>query len=245
MHSLKLSLFMNTHGTLLALLVLLISTSTITPIKMENKAMKLLTKLFAISAISLASLSANAELISTDWKTTGDSLATLDSETGIEWLDLTQTWNLSILTVQGLLDTNYEGWRLPTRNEVAVMMNTNGFSPVNGLFGSFFGYTYNAERSYGLVFNDTKATLGGNTVLMSGVRNGSYVYTNINQSDALSYRHGTKGVFLVNDGGVTLSSINDPSLNANNPNAPVADVPVTFALGGLAMMAFGLRRKQK
>jgi hypothetical protein len=36
--------------------------------------MKLLSKIFAVSAIALASMSANAELISTDWKTLATGL---------------------------------------------------------------------------------------------------------------------------------------------------------------------------
>lgn len=53
--------------------------------------------------------------------------------------------------------------------------------------------------------------------------------------------------FLVSDGGITLSSINDPMLNINNPNAPIntADVsaPLGLAGAGLLMIMLGGRRK--
>jgi hypothetical protein len=47
-------------------------------------------------ALLISATSAHAELVATDWKNTGDGLATLDTATGIEWLDLTQTDNMSI-----------------------------------------------------------------------------------------------------------------------------------------------------
>jgi hypothetical protein len=84
--------------------------------------MKLLSKIFAVSAIALASMSANAELVSTDWKNTGDALATLDESTGIEWLDLSQTSNMSIDQTENLLSSTFAGWRLSTRSEVTQLM---------------------------------------------------------------------------------------------------------------------------
>lgn len=52
------------------------------------------------------------------------------------------------------------------------------------------------------------------------------------------------GYFLVSDGGVTLSSIQDPTLNANNANSPynVSESlgMASFLLGGLA---FARRKK--
>jgi hypothetical protein len=44
--------------------------------------------------------------------------------------------------------------------------------------------------------------------------------------NAPNYPTDVFGVFLVSDGGVTLSSINDPTINANNPAAPVNTVTV-------------------
>lgn len=57
----------------------------------------------------------------------------------------------------------------------------------------------------------------------------------------------TAGVYLVSDGGTTLSSINDPSININNPKAPInmADVsaPVGLATAGVLMLMLGARRR--
>lgn len=72
------------------------------------------------------------------------------------------------------------------------------------------------------------------------------------------YTSTTIGVFLVSDGGVTYSSLQNPTLNAMNPNAPVnnpvtppgdgvSDVPVSGALGGVLLMLglAGVRRAKK
>jgi hypothetical protein len=60
-----------------------------------------------------------------------------------------------------------------------------------------------------------------------------------------NYSNDAFGVYLVSDGGTTLSSINDPSLNANNANAPASvPLPATAALLGLGLLGFGARRKK-
>ena len=53
--------------------------------------MKTLTKIFTAISISICSLSVSAELISTDLKVEGDENATLDTVSGKEWLDTTET----------------------------------------------------------------------------------------------------------------------------------------------------------
>ena len=72
-----------------------------------------------------ASVAVNAELVTTDWKNTGDELATLDTDTGIEWLDLTQTDGMSINQVESLTGegSTFEGWRLPTQPEIVGLMS--------------------------------------------------------------------------------------------------------------------------
>jgi hypothetical protein len=54
---------------------------------------------------------ANAALQSIHWKNDGDNLVTLDTVTGIEWLDLTVPHGKSIDEESALLQTTYAGWR--------------------------------------------------------------------------------------------------------------------------------------
>jgi hypothetical protein len=231
--------------------------------------MKLLSTIFAVSTIALASMSASAQLISTDWKSTGDKLATLDESTGIEWLDLTQTDGMSIDTAESLLSSRFEGWRLPTRSEVTQLMvnafpSQASFVQGSGSKGLTNTTTDNEADNFRLMFGTTQVSYGYDytrglfkndpsgqySVLYSGVadRNSDdYVtlYSNLSQTNDTSYSNTVFGVYLVSDGGTTQSSLNDPSLNANNANAPSSvPLPATAALLGLGLLGFGARRKK-
>jgi hypothetical protein len=231
--------------------------------------MKSLNKILIASTIAFSSMGANADLIATDWKTTGDSLSTLDEATGIEWLDLTQTMGMSINQVEVLLGSTFSGWRLPTRTEVSEMFYN--YSPETSSiadnetyeqttksnaksFESYFGSEnisdYNIA-SLGMYLNTDKDSLGGYSVIYAGVTygvnsyevNGGYIMDSRDLSTVTSTKNSYVGVYLVSDGGTTLSSISDPSLNGNNINAPSSvPLPATALLFGLGLT--GLMRKK-
>jgi hypothetical protein len=222
--------------------------------------MKLLSTIFAVSTLALASMSASAQLISTDWKNTGDKLATLDQSTGLEWLDLTQTDGVSINQVLSLMDSTYAGWRFPTPIEVnALIENSFGVSaPDLGeristwgrqpsteieFFRTVFGvvktdYTY--RGSLGLTLNDSDG------VVLSGMQTRSEgdllaLYNQFTNGFTKSTANKEYGVFLVSDGGTTQSSLNDPSINIASANVPL---PATAALLSLGLLGFVGRRKK-
>ena len=53
-------------------------------------------KMVTAAFVLLASAGAQAEMMHTDWQTEGDKQAYLDYDTGIEWIRLSQTENMSI-----------------------------------------------------------------------------------------------------------------------------------------------------
>ena len=207
------------------------------------------------AALLTLSFASHAELVSTDWKTEGDALATLDTETGIEWIDLSETDGMSINTVLSMTSAGgkFEGWRLPTEDEVLTLFdaaftgtfvtgpNTSApkFKEQILAFHELFGYTsYNIDRAYGLYEQDN-----GNVVLM-GVRNNETVFFKHSESPySADFSKSMYGVFLVSDGGDTISSINNPALNMMNANSPY-NVPLAGS-GALALLALGagVRRK--
>jgi hypothetical protein len=219
-----------------------------------------------IAATLLLSItSAQADLVESDWQNSGDALATLDTETGIEWLDLTQTDGMSINQAENLLNSTFSGWRLPTRTEVTEMM-VNAF-PGQAAFvqgpGSFSGTTFDDEAdsfrglfghtntdstfdyTFGLFKNDDGQT---RNVITSGVQDrrsddAAWLYSNYNLSDDYSYSHINFGVYLVSDGGTTLSSQLDPSMNSNNANYVAVSAPALLGLTSLGLFGFAARRR--
>jgi len=232
--------------------------------------MKNFTKLALVSLLAIGSFSANADIVKGDWKQQGDRLSFADTETGIEWLALTETTNKSINQISALFDTTYKGWRLPTEDEVYTMM-THVFgdaSKIPGVgehdniqksdtyqFYSSFGKSWITQNSASTFYAYTSMGLhvsdDENKLLLTGVE---YVdtkesrirmlqsYGNVNLFD-ISSRYG--GVYLVSDGGYTIASLNDPSINAMNANSP-ANVPIGFGgvfTLGLAFLVGSKRNK--
>lgn len=202
----------------------------------------------------------NAALISTDWKVLGDAQATLDTETGIEWLDLSLTSKLSFNALLERLQTDLLGWKFATQDQVAQLhLNyaPNLYSETASYVGAknaqmapwrnLFGFT-GGDASMG-VFSKDNGTWGIVGAYRSGLPRWYTMGGSMGPDDMQALVNIWAGYFLVSDGGLTLSSISDPTLNANNPNSPInqapADVPAHAAFGflGLLLMAFGLRRR--
>mgnify|MGYP005682545535 FL=1 len=82
--------------------------------KVENGMTAFLSKIMAGCVLFTALLSgtAHADFVNIDWKEAGDNRAVVDTETGIEWLKLAETYNES--SVGALAKTGegqkYEGW---------------------------------------------------------------------------------------------------------------------------------------
>jgi len=84
------------------------------------------------ASLAIASTSVNAELVSYDWLTEGDGDVTLDTETGLLWLDLDVTGDLYYSSVNYYLenDSRYEGFRFATADEVRALADS--LFPENG-----------------------------------------------------------------------------------------------------------------
>lgn len=109
---------------------------------------KTLTKtLLVASAITLSSITSALPIQQADAFTYGDNKATLETSTGLVWLDFGVTNNQSLNTTQTLLNSTYSGWRLPTQSEVIHLWNSLfGHLPGWFSFGTF-GYINNPDLS--------------------------------------------------------------------------------------------------
>ena len=82
---------------------------------------------------------ANALLVEIDRYTPGDALITLDTTTGFEWLDVTETMNTSYEQVWANAQLGAEGWRHATNFEVTDLfdeyLTVQNISQVQRYFG--------------------------------------------------------------------------------------------------------------
>jgi hypothetical protein len=119
--------------------------------------------LIAASAFLLAETSGSAAIIQTDFATPGDNLLALDTDTGLEWLRVTATINISYNT---LVSTHlapggiYEGFAHATLAQVTTLFTNAGIDVIGGndpsnfdgigVINSRLGYTeYNHPYSVG------------------------------------------------------------------------------------------------
>lgn len=77
-------------------------------------------KLISSVAFLVLSVNANGAIISIDWQSTGDNLISRDTSSSLDWLDLTETNNMTMLQVKSQLGSGgaFEGWRYATGTEV-------------------------------------------------------------------------------------------------------------------------------
>lgn len=201
------------------------------------------------------------EFRTVDVASEGDELAVLHYDTGLEWLNVRETWGMSMEDVSNALQGDLQGWRLPTNEEIEVLISSffSGWDYSSETYTTIRNHwSYHPVDEFGRMFGNgwTSATYttgkyydeSGVIRIAGGYTNGSN-YALIYGPDA-SYSFDdtdTKyGAFLVSDGGVTIDSINDPLLNINNVNAPVNSVstPAAAVTGLLAIGMLGrIRRK--
>ena len=84
----------------------------------------------AFTSIVFPTLSfGDVTLVSADWKNQGDGLITYDTSSGLDWLDLTETTNMSFNFVTTQLDEGgiFDGWRYANEAEVLGLFDSAGF----------------------------------------------------------------------------------------------------------------------
>lgn len=184
---------------------------------------------------------AQAALVNTDWKTAGDSKATLDTETGIEWLKLDNTKGYTFSKwFSGQYTVELAGWRLPTVAEIQKVIqdyfpgmtptaqNAYDASRATAWFNAF-GITDPAgarsgAMGYALSDNGWQIYQFGQAWNYGTFWNGIY-WNDVSSESLYNSTSIYTGMYLVSDGGTTLSSINDPMQNVKNPNAPINNMP--------------------
>lgn len=81
-----------------------------------------------VAATFLAATTANAALIELDLNAPGDGLLTLDTGTGLKWLDVTTSLGRSVADVSGQLGPggDFEGFRFAATSEILTLFGNAG-----------------------------------------------------------------------------------------------------------------------
>lgn len=100
------------------------------------------TTLTLFACLLLPCAAANAAFIEFDWKSAGDNLITFDTNTGLEWLDATQSLNNSYnyINTQFGVGGDFEGFHYATTDEVTEFMRNAGWPLSLGLQFSTLAY---------------------------------------------------------------------------------------------------------
>jgi len=233
--------------------------------------MRKLLKGASVALVMAVAGTANAEMVSTDWLASGDGLATLDTQTGIEWMDLTQTKGMTVNQI--LNDSRFDGWRLPTASEVESLLksylpdvdhhytltyyqlgawphyeNKSEISQIRNMLDFFVGSGSDYQTIYGMYSpEENQVRLTGGTLYGSKNQHARFYGMDNGGGGSWDYYNSAYAPYLVSDGGVTLSSINDPNLNKENPNAPInASAPLVGSFGLMCLLtAMGTQRRRK
>ena len=240
--------------------------------------MPFLQKIIGCSAATLLtmtfSMSAHAEITSTDLYASGDGLVTFDSNTGLEWIDLTETSGHTIESITPLLSSTLSGFRVATQTEVEEMLSSimpsilsptsywaarNPVSPIVDADEAldFRTYFMNSNTSLFGAFSldDVSADgyeagiLGSNTAYSGHIA--YYDFTLMESDYAAGKYWGTtynsrSSVYLVSEGGYTYSSLNDPAVKAAQAaNSNPVPSPLGFSALALAMAGLARRKQAK
>jgi hypothetical protein len=225
--------------------------------------MKSVIKLALITSALLFANPSSADFVKKDFQEEGDQLILLDTDTGIGWLNLNVTKNLSYYEVLALLETDaYAGFRQALRSDVDLMIDSLFDGAVNTArtFNSFEGSEL--VDTYADAFTDGQSykydanleTLGGVTAIE--------IVTQYDSEYAYSYyaQYNVKdesGYFFASDNYTYADNnqnknIDDDDLgyfliydDLSSVNISAVNTPGHAALGLLALLALTRRKSLK
>ena len=130
----------------------------------------------ACICLPAVSFNASAAVVNADWKTSGDNLLTHDMVSGLQWLDLTETYGLTYSFVSGEFGTGgqFEGFRYATNAEVQNLwsnwsIDLSAGAPTSAstdpnveIAASFLGNTWNIYASWDYPFGASGITANSN-----------------------------------------------------------------------------------
>ena len=192
---------------------------------------------------------AQAEIVQADYLSNGDNKIFLDTNSGLEWLNINETANTSINNMKlKLANGEYAGFRMATETEIRLVWSyffdagTQRLNPT-GLQDYYDAFNYvlrgsvetGVKFAYGLVDKEdgTGVALYGNR---SDGRQSYYDYQG--QPYSVNSEHLVYGIYLVSEQAISYSAINDLNYKAmanaanaaNAASTAISSAPIPFAI---------------
>lgn len=227
---------------------------------------KLINKIILSSVLSIPALSAHSAII--DYNT-----YFTDTETGLNWLDVTATVNRSYNDISGqfVAGGEFYGWRYATSNEFNSLLSsytgivavgnartiTTGTTPsVDGvveLFGSTldsswtarFGETWDSYNGYaeGSGIDFTLGILSESDNPVANQRQVAAIWDNENNGQALDFFNAEHRQVFIGDAKTDIGSYLVQGKTSSGPAAVTE--PQTIVLFGLGLLGLSMTRKRK
>jgi hypothetical protein len=193
---------------------------------------------------SVMAFSASADIVNSDWLEEGDGLTFTNVTTGMVFLDLSETFDMSINDVEALLDTTFEGFSIATGEQAAAALSSMLEDSVG--YSTTMGTTYTSLYNRYELADITGAHIGAGGPFIYGIAvdedismygvYASSTYTSTVYNNNVyneNYSFFSHGVWLVRDSSVT--------------DAPTSftDLPAPLAFFGLALLGLGAIRRKK
>jgi hypothetical protein len=201
-------------------------------------------------ALSAGANVTQAGFIETDLLAANDGLITLDTDTGLEWLDVTATVGLSVNDVLG----GAGGWTdLGFRYAGSDELEQLFLDSAAGSTISFYSFTANNFTGASLLvdllgnsyssreFPGSQGFVDPGTPDMFSESYAHASFYQISVSDSTGRFHSTQGSFSLNQTGATIGSF----LVREASPVPEPSSLALLGMGGLALIGYGLRRKRK
>jgi hypothetical protein len=200
-----------------------------------------------IAALGIATNSAKATLLELDLNAPADNLITLDTLTGLEWLDVTATLGQSFNQAASSIFVTTQGFRHANQAEVLQLFQNFGATDINTanagtpLFPGNFAPGVNFLNLLGCTGQCSSTTFAFNTGLFAGgtfPATGAFVAVNTDDSTAaFTLEQGAFGLDS-NPGGLTGNFlVRETLLDLPEPG--------TLAILGLGLVGLGYSRLRK
>lgn len=188
---------------------------------------------------------ASADFVSVDWLDNDDQATLRDNDTGLLWLDLSETLGMSlaeVMTEISDISSVYYGWRLPTQSELLLM------------FSNYFGIEVDAETALNIDASELEDSLlveylnstGVTFTTSEGQYNYGYSLSDSGENllySSVAYRYdGTSYLAILQD---RRQSIETSSINYGVylVSDSINDVSTPLTLSALFIIAFWGRLK--